>query len=123
MRKRIATCVGLVALVVAVTMGLSRVSPALPLRVGMTGEEVDDALGQTNYRDWCRNYKGMDTLGNGMWYNVGPDWRGNFVGLNVYFDPEDPAGTQTPRVIGWSTKTSENSLWFQLKYVTGFTRK
>jgi hypothetical protein len=124
-RKRIAASVGLVAIIMAVVVALSWSSPALPLRVGMTGEEVDAALGQTNYIDWCRNYAGTKDarLNNGMWYNIGPDWRGNFVGLNVYFDNEDPASGQTPRVASWRTHTSPNSFWFQLKYVTGFARK
>src|SRR5260370_986311 len=44
-RKRIVACIALLALalMVAAVMALDRAPPAVPLRVGMTGEEVDAA--------------------------------------------------------------------------------
>jgi len=123
MRKKTITCVAFLALalMLAAAVALDEAWPALPLRVGMTGEEVDAALHQTNYRTWCRNNKGLEgyRLNNGMWYDIGPDWRGNMACVFVFFDPDNPDGPEVPRVVRWETHTAQASKWAQVKYVLG----
>ncbi len=124
MRKKIIPCLALLALalVVAAVIALVRASSAGPLRVGMTGGEVDDALGKTNYRDFCRNHKGEGLRLDAMSYNITPDRRGNTVMLYVYFDNDDQDGPEVQRVVRWDTQTSANSWQYQFKYLLGLNQ-
>jgi hypothetical protein len=122
LRKKIVAGIALLALLgLILAMALHRESLAVPVQAGMTGEEVDVALGQYEYGGWCSSYwahQGVPRLTDGMRYRIGLDGRGNEVVLCVYFDKEYPFGEEVPRVVSWRKVTYENSWWFQFRYIT-----
>jgi len=127
MRKNIAAYGVLIGLVLAAVVALGLRWPAVPLRMGMTGYEVDSALNQSHYAIWLERYKAdrgyRINRETGMWYDFGRDGMGNSVGLFVFFDKEEPNEGEVPRVVGWQTKKCRMSWCGQLKYVTGIDKK
>jgi hypothetical protein len=119
LRKKIAARIGLIALVIAVIAALMWAWPAEPLRVGMTREEVDAALGTKSYTLWDLNlpHAGLDP-GVELRYDIGLDWRGNTVQVYVMFDNEDLNRGEVPHVVSWRQYAWEASWWHQFRYIT-----
>jgi hypothetical protein len=117
MRKKFALLMGLVVLTLTVLMALERLAldrertDGLPLRVGMTGDEVDSAFDSEQWH----NYKGRQrTREEGLQYGLERDWLGESPYVVVFFDDEG-------RVIRWETKPPRyrRSWWGRLLYVAG----
>jgi|SRR5579862_753438 len=114
MRKKIAACIGVIALIVAAMLAFYWTTPpAVPLRVGMTGEEVDHALGQPNHS------KERSPTSDGLLYGLKPDWLAEGENVAVLFDDKGDKG----RVIRWEKCPSghyhRRSWWESFKFVTG----
>jgi hypothetical protein len=74
--------------------------PADPLRVGMSGEELDRALNQPEYAHWCANSAGrhLSERGECVGYWLTPDLKGNKREVAVYFNDQG-------QVLSWKAKT------------------
>jgi hypothetical protein len=110
-RKKIAASIGLIALIVTAELAFDPESSVGPLRVGMTGEEVDRAFDQPQWHHY-KNHQRTREEGLGYWLE--PDWLGEGAEVVVSFDGEG-------RVTGWrKTKIDHQRLswWQKLEYVT-----
>jgi hypothetical protein len=91
MNKKVKGCIGLIAiimLIIAAKVAVDRTRAAGPLRVGMTGEELDSALGQPMYKHWCDNAVGrhLGDKGEVVIYKYPPDRQGNERYARVSFN-------------------------------------
>jgi hypothetical protein len=112
MRKKIFAAIVLIAVVGALEVVVGAMEFALivlyrpptdgPLRVGMTGEELDQALDQPEYAKWCRNCipngRHLSDRGECVAYWLPRDWKGNKRDVGVYFNDEG-------RVVSWEART------------------
>jgi hypothetical protein len=92
MRKKLAVAVVLVAVVLAAAVLVcDRMGSKPPLRVGMTADEVCDALTVSAgppFVGWDVNYSDLDNTGTKYResYSTMPDWLGNSQQIEVEFD-------------------------------------
>jgi hypothetical protein len=127
MRRRIAAGIAVLALlglILATAVMLSDASPAPPLRVGMTGVEVDEALHSNDYGAFHTMYKpawgdSWRIKEDGLQYRFGQDRSGHQIWLNVYFDKNDPFGDEPPRVVSWRVEVVRAPWWVEAKRVMG----
>jgi hypothetical protein len=125
-RKKTAACVTLVTLTLGAALALHFFWPAGPLRVGMTGEEVDSAMNQLVYSHMRNNGGGPENSrpkpGEEVWYDIKPvepvNWLGDRECIVVVFDAEG-------RVVRWEKRATPNSRswWDKVKFVASQTNK
>jgi hypothetical protein len=114
LRKKMAAGVALVVLLGLVSVlveALNRASPAVPLRVGMTVQETDDALRDCPYvhgyhSDWVPLGGSSTFRKDTLEYNIVDNSRGELILLHVTFDQDDPLGEDIRLVEGLPTGTS-----------------
>jgi hypothetical protein len=94
MRKKLPIAVGLVAVVLAATaLVCDRMGSKPPLRVGMTADEVCDALTASGGEPFVGidlNYSDFENTGTKYIrsYSTMPDWLGNSQDIKVEFDED-----------------------------------
>jgi hypothetical protein len=114
MRKKIAAFIGLIALVLVAAAGFDPTWPErterIPLRVGMTGEEVDLALDQPKHS------KELRATTDWLLYSLKPDRFADGENVAVFFDDQR-------RVVRWEKCPRANyhrrSSWESFKFVIG----